>query len=131
MARSVIGVSLALLCVACSVPNGVPGGSSPPHGAGPPSSLRGRESVARFYHRDLRFPTDTERAAARSGARVVITFKADPGRIIDGAHDEKLRRAAAAMSRAGGEWLVGYWHEPEDDMTLLIVRAKEPCVEEQ
>jgi hypothetical protein len=82
----------------------------------------GPGGVARFYHTDLRFPTKPELTSARSGARVVLTFKADPMATIRGAFDGRLRVSAEKMSSAGGDWLIGYWHEPEDDMLPSLYR---------
>ena len=77
----------------------------------------GQGGIVRAYHTDLSFPTEGELSAAEAGDRVVLTFKADPTAVVTGEDDPALEAAASAMSVAGGDWLVGYWHEPEDDMT--------------
>jgi hypothetical protein len=79
--------------------------------------------VARFYHTDLRFPSATELEAARAGSLVVVTFKVPAGWVASGGADDRLRADAARMSGAGGDWLVGFWHEPEDDLTPDAYRA--------
>jgi hypothetical protein len=82
----------------------------------------GPGGVVRSYHTDLRFPTKAEISSARSGARLVLTFKADAMAIIRGTFDTRLRVSAKTMASAGGDWLVGYWHEPEDDMPAGVYR---------
>lgn len=79
--------------------------------------------VARFFHTDLAFPTAEEIAVARTGQPVLLTFKDDPQKIVSGADDDVLRAAVAAMDATGGDWLLGYWHEPESDLAPDEFRA--------
>lgn len=106
-----LGVLVLTACSTASVP---PTSAPDPH-----RSVR----VARFFHTDLAFPTTEEIAVARTGQPVVLTFKDDPQTIVSGAADDALRTAFATMSATGGDWLVGYWHEPESDLTSDVYRA--------
>ena len=120
MRRSIPSATLvlALAATACSLRGHGPIGGS----AGRPADAR-PAPVARFYHTDLRFPTASEIAAAQAGSLVVLTFKAPAGWVASGGADDRIRADAARMSAAGGDWLVGYWHEPEDDLTPEAYRA--------
>jgi len=99
---------------ACSTPSTPPTSAPDPN---PPAR------VARFFHTDLAFPTTEEIAAARTGQTVLLTFKDDPQVIVSGAADDALRTALAPMTAAGSDWLLGYWHEPESDLTPAEYRA--------
>jgi hypothetical protein len=114
-------LSAILAMPACSPQLG--GTGTGPSPVGVSGEQPGPGGVVRFYHTELRFPTRAEISWARSGARVVLTFKADPMAIVRGAFDTRLRASAESMSSAGGDWLVGYWHEPEDDMASSVYRG--------
>jgi hypothetical protein len=116
----VASLSMILAMPACSPRLG--GTRTGPPSVGASGEQPGPEGVVRAYHTDLRFPTRAEISSARFGARVVLTFKADPVAIVRGAFDTRLRASAKTMSGTGGDWLVGYWHEPEDDMVPSIYR---------
>ena len=113
-------LSAVLAMPACSPHLGETGTGPSPVGVS--DEHPGPGGIVRSYHTDLRFPRKAEISSARSGARVVLTFKADPMAIVRGTFDARLRASAKTMSSAGGDWLVGYWHEPEDDMAAGVYR---------
>jgi hypothetical protein len=115
---SVVVVALAL--AGCSGDDPRPDRPAPTTG---PAPLIGPGPVLRTYHQNMAFPTSEEIDAAERGVKVVLTFRVSPDATAAGEHDDQLREALAAMEEAGGEWFVGYFHEPEVRLSPQEYRA--------
>lgn len=123
-------IAVSLVAAACTTSPGEPGSgdassitSAPATSSAVPPTAIGPGNVLRVYHEAMDFPTPEEVAAAEAGMTVVLTFRLGSDATAAGEHDQQLREALAQMDAAGGDWLVGYFHEPEIRLTPDEFRA--------
>jgi hypothetical protein len=74
------------------------------------------------------WPTAQHLAAVAAGKRIVLTQKLPPVQLAAGRYDGWLKARRHAVATAGGDWIVGFWHEPEGDMTPDVYRAAQQHV---
>jgi hypothetical protein len=74
------------------------------------------------------WPTPHHMAAIAAGKRIVLTQKLPPVQLALGRYDGWLKNRRHAAATAGGDWIVGFWHEPEDDMTPAVYKAAQQHV---